>query len=154
MSILHEMTMSRLNRPRPGQVEVHGDQVRAPLLFDGGSVLWMEDRNELIALISSARDLLRDVDETLWQLRNAPPGQDGHSGPMHRPYADNATQPYVPPMTVPAAAANATAHSDVLTLDAAVRRPQGAHAAPTGQAAQGEQEGQVMPDPPHAAAGP
>lgn len=159
MSILHETTMSRLNHPRPGEVELRGGQVRAPLLFDGGSTLWLESREEILAVITSAQALLRSVDDAVWQLSQQPPAQAGHDGLMARPYTAPGPVPAIVAMS--AAAAYTVPGGDVLPLDeralragATAARSPGAHAAPVGQAVHAGQGEAVVPGPSVAATAP
>ncbi|WP_327587072.1 hypothetical protein OHA25_08675 [Nonomuraea sp. NBC_00507] len=149
MSLLE--TSIPLGRPQPGAVHRRADGTYAASILLGGCPWWAESRQELIDLGTVARQMLRRLDEAEADARYR--GQLAESAEL----AEQRAEPR--PYTAAAAARRAVAPPppDIIAIlngpdagPAEPRRP-GAHARTDPPEASGPQ-GQVVPDPPAAAA--
>lgn len=143
MSILEEVVVTKLEAARPGGIEQRGGELVATMLL-GRNTWWFDDRDELISLIVSGQRLLRDWDEAKHRRATGQPAPAPGSGPVGRPYL-----PAGPPQLVP----RPEQQTVRVARDAALPA-RGAHAAPLVPAGFTAPLGEVVPDPPQAAAAP
>ncbi|MEV4020199.1 hypothetical protein AB0J35_57955 [Nonomuraea angiospora] len=134
---LYETVISQLAGPRPGRIELRGNKIIGAIQLDRG-VLEFDDREDLLSLIISGRKVLEQMDEALRRraVNERPlPAQGQPARPYTAAGGDTATAVMAPP-AAPAPAAPAGPR----------------HAAATPPGVQPLREGQVVPDPPAAAA--